>query len=214
MGVPAEEHNFGIHRFFPFSLVARHHDVTSARAALRPVAGRDTLNGMETPGSETSAQVVPDTPEPVTPEPDMLEPDATQATSGPVWRFLVEPRWLGWHLFVILAFWGMLWLGDWQFRRAMAGNGLSWAYTFEWPLFAVFGIVFWARTVRDEFRIRRGVDLTADAIAESATVLPEGIGTRPIERPDEDADDAELASYNAYLAKLNAEVKGHNKWRR
>jgi len=42
----------------------------------------------------------------------------------------------------------------------------------------------------------------------------ERIGTRAIERPADDADDAELASYNAYLAKLNAEVKGHNKWRR
>ena len=62
----------------------------------------------------------------------------------------------GWLAFVIVAFWGMLWLGDWQFHRAISGNGLSWAYTFEWPLFAIFGVVFWARTVRDEFRTRRG----------------------------------------------------------
>ncbi len=60
--------------------------------------------------------------------------------SGPVWRFLIEPRWLGWLLFIVLACWGMLWLGDWQLHRAMEGNGLSWAYTFEWPLFAGFGI--------------------------------------------------------------------------
>ena len=156
-------------------------------------------------------------PEPVALGPDTPETGASPVTSGPVWRFLVYPRWLGWHLFVILAFWGMLWLGDWQFRRAMAGNGLSWAYTFEWPLFAVFGIVFWARTVRDEFRLRRGADLATglyDVVAESGPVLPEGIGTRLIERPADDADDAELASYNAYLAKLNAEVKGHNKWRK
>jgi hypothetical protein len=162
----------------------------------QPLAGRDTLNGMETPGSAPSAPAVPGESRPDVP-------------SGPVWRFLIEPRWLGWHLFVVLAFWGMLWLGDWQFRRAMAGNGLSWAYTFEWPLFAGFGIVFWARTVRDEFRLRRG---TPDAEIASGPVLPEGIGTRPIEQPADDADDAELASYNAYLAKLNAEVKGHNKW--
>jgi hypothetical protein len=107
----------------------------------------------------------------------------------------------------------MLWLGDWQFRRAMEGNGLSWAYTFEWPLFAGFGIVFWARTVRDEFRLRRG-DGAAGHEAEAARgpALPEGIGTRPVEQPGDEADDAELASYNAYLARLNAEVKGHNKW--
>jgi hypothetical protein len=184
---------------------------------------------METPGRAPSAQAVPDTPgpdasEPARPEPDLPVQDtsvpdtpgtdAPQVVSGPVWRFLITPRWLGWHLFVVLAFWGMLWLGDWQFRRAMAGNGLSWAYTFEWPLFAGFGIVFWARTVRDEFRLRRGGDAAyrgEDATA-SGPVLPEGIGTRPIEPPGDEADDEELASYNAYLAKLNAEVKGHNKW--
>lgn len=146
--------------------------------------------------------------------PDTPGTDAPQVVSGPVWRFLITPRWLGWHLFVVLAFWGMLWLGDWQFRRAMAGNGLSWAYTFEWPLFAGFGIVFWARTVRDEFRLRRGGDAAyrGEDASASGPVLPEGIGTRPIEPPGDEADDEELASYNAYLAKLNAEVKGHNKW--
>lgn len=169
---------------------------------------------METPGSAPSPEAAP-----VTPAPDAAETDALQAASGPVWRFLIEPRWLGWHLFAVVAFWGMCWLGDWQFHRAMEGNGLSWAYTFEWPLFAIFGIVFWARTIRDEFRGRRGLDLATgkrmdDLAVESGPVLPDGIGTRAIERPGDDADDAELASYNAYLAKLNAEVKGHNKWLR
>jgi hypothetical protein len=144
--------------------------------------------------------------------PDTPETDVPEVASGPVWRFLIEPRWLGWHLFVVATFWGMLWLGDWQFHRAIAGNGLSWAYTFEWPLFAGFGIVFWVRTVRDEFRLRRGGSEADDLAVEPGPVLPEGIGTRPIEQPADDADDAELASYNAYLAKLNAEVKGHNKW--
>lgn len=153
----------------------------------------------------------------MTPEPDAAAPapDAAPAASGPVWRFLVEPRWLAWHLFVVLAVWGMTWLCDWQLHRALSGNGLSWAYTFEWPLFAGFGIVFWARTIRDEFRSRRGVDLATGMSGEvkpAGPVLPEGIGTRQIERPADDADDAELASYNAYLARLNAEVKGSKKW--
>src|SRR5215469_13409802 len=113
---------------------------------------------------------------------------------------------------MVVSCWGMLWLGDWQLHRALTGNGLSWAYTFEWPLFAGFAIVFWARTVRDEFRLRRGTGIGHGPAVASGPVLPEGIGTRPIEQPGDDADDAELASYNAYLAKLNAEVKGHNKW--
>ena len=46
----------------------------------------------------------------------------------------------------------MLWLGDWQLHRAESGNELSWAYTFEWPLFAIFGIYFWVSSIRDELR--------------------------------------------------------------
>jgi hypothetical protein len=163
---------------------------------------------METPGPAPEAPAVPD--------PSPADGDAAAAVTGTVWRFLIQPRWLGWHLFAILAFWGMLWLGYWQFSRAMAGNGLSWAYTFEWPLFAVFGAVFWARTIRDEFRLRRSpsaADIAAAAelaAAESAAAgLPGGLGARSgrAGQPEDEADDAELASYNAYLTKLNVKAQ-------
>ena len=141
-------------------------------------------------------------------EPD----DDEQAAPGRVWPFLFKPRWLAWHLFVALAFIGMLWLGDWQYHRAMGGNGLSWAYTFEWPLFAVFALVFWGRTIRDEFIVRRGgvteAELVARALLAAKLALPEGVGIKQVEEPDYpayDVEDPELASYNAYLAKLNTE---------
>ena len=194
---------------------------------------------METPDSTPSAeaeayitgQVMPKASGSDQSEFDTHETDDDpQAPSGPVWRFLFEPRWLGWHLFVVVAFWGMLWLGDWQYHRAMDGNGLSWAYTFEWPLFAVFGLVFWVRTIRDEFHLRRGGVTETELVARAAMAksmatlpkgamlpagaVPEGVYVRQMERPDDEEDDPELASYNAYLARLNAEVKGHNKWLR
>src|SRR6516165_4788235 len=76
-------------------------------------------------------------------------------TSGephPPWRFLIRPRWLAWHAFAVAAAWGMLWLGYWQFHRAESGNALSWAYTFEWPIFTIFVLVFWVKTIADEYR--------------------------------------------------------------
>jgi hypothetical protein len=135
----------------------------------------------------------------------------TQAASR--WRFLITPKWLGWHVFVIFATAGMLWLGNWQLHRAEAGNALSWAYTFEWPLFAIFAVVFWAKTIRDE------VHPPAEAESADGVGLPGGIPAPPAgglrtagDTGEDDEDDEELAAYNAYLARLTREVKGHGRW--
>ena len=134
------------------------------------------------------------------------------------WRVLFTPRWLGWHVFVILSVLGMLWLGNWQLRRAESGNSLSWAYTFEWPLFAVFAVVFWVKTIRDEFRIRRGE--MPDPRAAAAEDLPAGVASavqavgavQAAGAASGENEDEELSAYNAYLARLNAEVKHHGRW--
>jgi hypothetical protein len=129
------------------------------------------------------------------------------------WRFLITPRWLGWHAFVILSVLGMGWLGDWQLHRAESGNSLSWAYTFEWPLFAIFGVVFWVKTIRDE------VQPPDQAKPKDAFAFPDGIPEPPLGVPraagdgeDRAAVDAELAHYNAYLARLTKESRGHGRW--
>ena len=136
-------------------------------------------------------------------------------TEAPRWRFLITPKWLGWHVFMVASVYGMLLLGDWQLHRAESGNSLSWAYTFEWPIFAVFAVVFWAKTIRDEFHPPatagsgdEDIDLPAGAMAG----VPRQGAAAPGEDPAPPEEAAELAAYNAYLARLHREVKGHGKW--
>jgi hypothetical protein len=146
----------------------------------------------------------------------------SSAKTRPRWFFLITPRWLAWHAFAVFAAWGMLWLGDWQYHRALGGNALSWAYTFEWPIFTIFGVVFWAKTIIDEYRSPGGAATSSAAASAAATSsaatsgipaagqavlgsdsLPAGAHTAAT--LDEEADDdPELAAYNAYLAKLSA----------
>jgi hypothetical protein len=129
----------------------------------------------------------------------------------PRWRFLVAPRWLGWHALMVVSVLGMLWLGDWQLRRAEAGNALSWAYTFEWPIFAVFAVVFWAKTIRDEFHPPRSPEWASSEDVELPRGMVASHGAGAAEDEDEDEDE-ELAEYNAYLARLTTQVRGHGKW--
>jgi hypothetical protein len=151
----------------------------------------------------------------------------SRAESRPRWLFLFAPKWLAWHAFAVVATLGMLWLGDWQYHRAISGNTLSWAYTFEWPIFAIMGLVFWAKTIRDEYRSPGVVDREAEEVG-----LPAGAGVGPRHEPGtglprgpaglvspasqgtagEDADDRELADYNAYLALLSRQARGHGRW--
>jgi hypothetical protein len=49
-------------------------------------------------------------------------------------------------LFVVAGCTAATW---WQLDRALGGNGLSWAYTFEWPCFAVFAVVLWWKILHD-----------------------------------------------------------------
>jgi hypothetical protein len=131
---------------------------------------------------------------------------------------LFRPKWLGWHALMVLVVLGMLALGDWQLHRAEAGNSLSWAYTFEWPIFAGFAIVFWAKTIKDEFRPpaqAEGLDnvaLPAGRDGAAAAGLAAGTGDATLAGVAGDEDDDELAAYNAYLARLTDEASRHGKW--
>jgi hypothetical protein len=123
----------------------------------------------------------------------------TAGDARPRWTILLRPRWLAWHGIAVVATLGMLYLGNWQLHRAEAGNALSWAYTFEWPLFAIFGVYFWAKTLRDELRSQTGTvgrAGTNEVTPETAEAAPSSIAP----------------AADAYVERLKSEVRGHGKW--
>lgn len=109
---------------------------------------------------------------------------AAVSSAKPQWRAVLRPKWLCWHAFAVVAFIGMLWLGDWQWHCALSGNTLSWAYTFEWPLFAIFGVVFWVRTVRDEVGLTAIRAARKSAAAGAADMSATGPGAAGLSDAD------------------------------
>ncbi|WP_305789152.1 hypothetical protein [Symbioplanes lichenis] len=121
---------------------------------------------------------------------------------------LWTPAWIVRHVVVLALVAGFLGLGWWQFTRASDGNSLSWGYTFEWPVFALFVVFLWFREVQQE--LRAGKPSAAEEPAaedERDADAPVTLGRPvrvPVAQPAGTDDDPELAAYNDYLAWLNA----------
>ena len=62
----------------------------------------------------------------------------------------LTPRALGLHATLVVVLPGFIVLGLWQLHRALGGNSLSWAYTFEWPIFAGYAIYMWWKLVHED----------------------------------------------------------------
>ena len=110
-------------------------------------------------------------------------------------RKVLTPKWVAWHVLAVVLAITFLRLGLWQWHRAVdTGSPQSLGYALQWPAFALFGVFFWWRTVRDA--VRPPGDPTPKPPRKrqpvSATV-----------RPVTDEEDPELAAYNRYLAELN-----------
>ena len=69
--------------------------------------------------------------------------------AGCVQRFFT-PRRIGMHITLLVLLPTFALLTNWQFERAYNGNTLSWAYTFEWPLFAGYAIYVWWQLIHDD----------------------------------------------------------------
>ena len=91
-------------------------------------------------------------------------------------------------------------LCDWQVHRALSGNDLSWAYVFEWPFFAGYGVYVWWRLVHEQLAPAPPAGPVGESPAPASPAGP--VGETPAPAPAD--QDEELAAYNRYLAQLQA----------
>jgi hypothetical protein len=128
---------------------------------------------------------------------ELLSPHLLRHTLVAVRRFLTR-RWLLTHALAIGLVVVFLIFGWWQLHRAENGHTASWAYTVEWPTFALMVVGFWIKIVRDELHPKAEQDGSAapDAAPPAATASKRA-RARSRDRAERAA---ELAVYNRYLA--------------
>ena len=132
------------------------------------------------------------------------------------------------HLTLLVLLPVFAWLTWWQLSRALGGNTLSWAYTFEWPLFAGYAVYMWWQLIHDQpAALAHRVPPSADEPGSGAdqrqpgwalsggrkenvaiaarSAVEEGSAARGERYADQTAEEAaRLAAYNRYLADLSA----------
>jgi hypothetical protein len=130
----------------------------------------------------------------------------------------VRERWLSkraisLHVGVLLFVPGCALAAWWQVTRAFDGNGLSYLYSVEWPIFALVAIYFWWMLIHTDYEtvglkgLRRQAALEAAAERERSEAFP----PVPAPAPQVEVDDPELAAYNRRLAALAD--RGPKTWR-
>jgi DNA-binding transcriptional regulator of glucitol operon len=111
-----------------------------------------------------------------------------------VLRRLLTVRWLVALVVTLLGAAGMVRLGMWQLGRGEQRHSIqNYSYAVEWVLFAAFAVFCFVKLLRDDGTSEEAEDETA------SVVIPRPPAAEP------EPEDEELAAYNAYLARLNAE---------
>ena len=85
------------------------------------------------------------------------------------------------HVVILIVVPAFLALCLWQISRALSGNTLSWAYVFEWPLFAGYAVYMWWRFVHEAAEDTApepaaGAGPTGSAAAAAAGARGDGTG--------------------------------------
>ena len=107
-----------------------------------------------------------------------------------------------------------------EMSRALGGNTLSWAYVFEWPIFAVFAVYMWWNLLHGQDGARRSRTPPAPASGRPTpgrpTPGPSAGGARAAAPASASAtspragdDDADLRAWQAYLRDLEAQDARH-----
>jgi hypothetical protein len=93
----------------------------------------------------------------------------------------------------------------WQITRATDGNGLSYLYAVEWPIFAILSCYFWWMLIHTDYDTvgLRGMRQHNHAAAP--------VPSMPAPNSVSDTTDPELAAYNERLAALAHQ--GPKTWR-
>jgi hypothetical protein len=109
----------------------------------------------------------------------------------------------------------------WQITRATDGNGLSYLYAIEWPIFAILGVYFWWMLIHTNYdavglrgmRNRQEVKPmgSADAAIGTDVSTPAPQDALATASRIDGEEDPELAAYNARLAQLADD--GPSTWR-
>jgi hypothetical protein len=93
----------------------------------------------------------------------------------------------------------------WQVTRAFDGNGLSYLYSVEWPIFALVAVYFWWMLIHTDYETvgLKGLRRQQALAAANQQALAAGEAPpAPPAAPTVEVDDPELAAYNARLAEL------------
>src|ERR1700753_805757 len=97
------------------------------------------------------------------------------------------------HVVILIVVPAFLALCLWQVSRALGGNSLSWAYVFEWALFAAYAIYMWVRFVHEAAPGgSRGAAAAVDSGGQRAATGPAPMPAA--ETPEELKADADLAA--------------------
>ena len=106
-----------------------------------------------------------------------------------------------WFPGCLVAFW-------WQVHRALGGNGLSYLYSVEWPVFAIVGVWAWWQLVHiDPPQVTAHAAAPTASRADPAASRADRAAARSdlvVPLRDRGAHDDELAAYNDRLARLAA----------